>query len=214
MKPLAIGDSEFKGIVKDGYYYVDKTGFIKEIIDNFKGTKLFLRPRRFGKTTNMFMLKEYFDITQKEENKELFSGLYIDTLGEEYKKHQGAYPVIFITLKKAKQDTWEVMYDKFMDIIIDVYNQNDYVKEILKENEINRYKRIVDKTATIGEYQDAISKMTEYLYRYYNKKTIVLIDEYDAPLNRAYLKGFGEEAIGFIRLMLGEALKDNPYLEA
>ena len=109
MKPLAIGDSEFKSIIRKNGYYVDKTAFIKEIIDNFFGTKLFLRPRRFGKTTNMFMLKEYFDITQKEENKDLFSGLYIDTLGEEYKKHQSAYPVIFITLKKAKQDIWGVI---------------------------------------------------------------------------------------------------------
>ena len=130
MKPLTIGDSEFKGIIEDGFYYVEKTPFIKEILDNFKGTKLFLRPRRFGKTTNMFMLKEYFDITRKEENINLFKGLYIDSLGEEYKKQQNAYTVIFMSLKRVKQDTWEVMYDKFMDIIIDVYGANEYDKSV------------------------------------------------------------------------------------
>ena len=127
MKPLAIGDSEFKGIVQDGYYYVDKTAFIKEIIDNFKGTKLFLRPRRFGKTTNMFMLKEYFDINQKEDNKDLFSGLYIDTLGEKYTKHKSAYPVIFISLKEAKQDNWEDMYGNIKELITALYKQKIYI---------------------------------------------------------------------------------------
>ena len=177
MKPISIGNDDFKSIIEGDFYYIDKTAFIEEIINNFTGAKLFLRPRRFGKTTNMLMLKEYFGITKKEENKDLFKGLYIDSI-EECKKHQNAYPTIFMTLKEAKQSNWENMYGNIKDLIIDLYNANDYVRSILKENELNRYDSILNKTATIGEYQVALAKMTEYLYRYYNKKVIVLIDEY------------------------------------
>ena len=118
MKPLAIGTDNSKEIIEDGCYYVDKTAYIKEIIDGLRGAKLFLRPRRFGKTTNMLMLKEYFDITKKEENKDLFKGLYIETLGEEYQKHKSAYPVIFMTFKETDQSNWEDMYGNIKKLIV------------------------------------------------------------------------------------------------
>ncbi len=211
-KPILIGEDNFKTMISQGFYYIDKTAYIKEIIDNFGGAKQFLRPRRFGKTTNMSMLREYFDITKKEENKDLFKGLYIDTL-EEYKKYQGGYPVIFMTLKKAKQDTWEEMYAELKRIVINVYKEHEYVKESLKEYELIEYNNILNNIGSESEYRNALQSMSEYLYRYYNQKVIILIDEYDAPLNQAYTKGFGDKAISFIRSFLGAALKTNEYLQ-
>ncbi len=122
MRSIPIGTSDFKAIVEAGYLYVDKTKFVEEILNNFMGTKLYLRPRRFGKTTNMQMLKEYFDITKKEENKDLFKGLYIDSV-QKYKEHQNAYPVIYLSLKEVKADNWNDMYDALKKIVIREYNR-------------------------------------------------------------------------------------------
>ena len=183
MKPLAIGDSNFKTIVQNGYY-IDKTGFIKEIIDNFFGTKLFLRPRRFGKTTNMFMLKEYFDITKKEENINLFNDLYID-----------------------------IMYGNIKTLIMELYENNKHIRERLEAYQCERYNSILMGKAEYVEYQNALKTLIGYLNEYYNQKIIVLIDEYDAPLNKAYLKGFGEQAIGFLQTFLSGALKDNSNVQ-
>ncbi len=212
MKPISIGNDDFKSIIEGNFYYIDKTQFIEEIINDFIGAKLFLRPRRFGKTTNMLMLKEYFDITKKEENKDLFKGLYIDSI-EECKKYQNAYPTIFITLKESKQSNWEDMYENFKNIMMKLYNENDYVKSVLKESEIKIYERIINKKASEVEYQNSLRDLSEYLYKYYGKKAIVLIDEYDAPLNQAYTKGFGDKAIDFMRTFLSSALKTNQNLQ-
>ena len=213
MKTILIGEDSFRALITKNAYYVDKTAFIKEILDNFGGTKLFLRPRRFGKTTNMLMLKEYFDITKKEENKDLFKGLYIETLGEEYQKHKSAYPVIFMTFKESDQSNWEDMYGNIKGLIKTLYKEHKYVRSELEDFEQEEYNNIMTGKAEYVEYQNALKTLMSYLHQYHNKNVIVLIDEYDAPLNASYINGFGEKAIGFMQTFLSGALKTNEYLE-
>ena len=213
MKTILIGEDSFRALITKNAYYVDKTAFIKEILDNFGGTKLFLRPRRFGKTTNMLMLKEYFDITRKEENKDLFKGLYIDTVTEEYKKHKSAYPVIFMTFKETDQMTWEDMYGNIKKLIVTLYKEKIYLYETLNKYDKETFDNIASGKAEYVEYQNALKTLMSYLYEYHKKNVIVLIDEYDAPLNASYTNGFGEKAIGFMQTFLSGALKTNEHLE-
>ena len=209
MKKIPIGIDDFKKIRENNYYYIDKTNFIEEIGKNVGKTLLFTRPRRFGKTLNMSMLKYFFDIKNKEENKKLFQNLYIEK--SDFFKEQGAYPVVYISLKGIKADTWESSFFLIKSLISSIYNEFEYIREKLNESQLESFNKIWLKKDD-GEYRNALKNLTSFLHEYYKKEVILLIDEYDSPLINAYEYGFYDEAIVFFKVFYGEALKTNPYL--
>ena len=208
-KGLGIGIEDFKEIIKENCYYIDKTKYIEDLIKDKSKIKLFTRPRRFGKTLNMLTLKYFFDIENKEENRKLFKNLYIEN--SEYFKEQGQYPVIFISLKGLKEKTWENCFNEIKALISKLYNEFEFIKKILNESELNIFDKIWLKKDD-GEYTNALKNLTSFLYKYYKKEVILLIDEYDAPLINAYEHGYYDEAILFFKVFYGEALKTNLYL--
>ena len=209
MKKLPIGIDDFKKLIEKNAYYIDKTKYIEEILDDISEVKLFTRPRRFGKTLNMLTLKYFFDIENKEENKKLFKNLYIEN--SEYFKEQGQYPVIFISLKGLKEKTWENCFNEIKALISKLYNEFEFIKKVLNKSELNIFDKIWLKKDD-GEYTNALKNLTSFLYKYYKKEVILLIDEYDAPLINAYEYGYYDEAILFFKVFYGEALKTNLYL--
>ena len=206
---LPIGTEDFGEIIEQGSFYVDKTAFIEEILKDSAKVKLFTRPRRFGKTLTLSMLRYFFNIENKEENEKFFSELYISN--SEYMKYQGKYPVIFITLKDLKHDTWKECLKGIKSVISDLYDGYSFIRESLD----NRNKKKFDKIfyEEDGNYEKGLLDISKYLYRYYNKKVILLIDEYDAPLINAYEKGFYDEAINFFSTLYSSVLKTNDYLQ-
>ena len=209
MKKIPIGIDDFKKIRENNYYYIDKTNFIEEIGKNVGKTLLFTRPRRFGKTLNMSMLKYFFDIKNKEENKKLFQNLYIEK--SDFFKEQGAYPVVYISLKGIKADTWESSFFLIKSLISSIYNEFEYIREKLNESQLESFNKIWLKKDD-GEYRNALKNLTSFLHEYYKKEVILLIDEYDSPLINAYEHGYYDKAIVFFQVFYGEALKTNPYL--
>ncbi|MBN1066189.1 AAA family ATPase, partial [Clostridium botulinum] len=213
-KNIQVGTSDFREIIKENYYFVDKSLLIKEFIEN--GAKVILtpRPRRFGKTLNMSMLKYFFDIENKDENKDLFKGLEIEN-EEEIMKMQGAYPVIFLTFKNEKHLSFENLQEGLKSVMYNIYMDHYYLLESEKLSQFDkeRFKEILDRKGSIVEFSEALSNLMRYLNNHYNKKVIVLIDEYDVPIQESYLRGYYEEAIVLIRNILTAALKDNVYLE-
>ena len=209
MKKIPIGIDDFKKIRENNYYYIDKTNFIEEIGKNVGKTLLFTRPRRFGKTLNISMLKYFFDIKNKEENKKLFQNLYIEK--SDFFEEQGAYPVVYISLKGIKADTWENCLSGIKTLLRELYEEYSFIKEKLSLSEQIEYDKIWLKKDD-GEYRNALKNLTSFLYEYYKKEVILLIDEYDSPLINAYEYGFYDEAVLFFKLFYGEALKTNPYL--
>ena len=208
-KGLGIGIEDFKEIIYENCYYIDKTMYIEDLIKDKSKIKLFTRPRRFGKTLNMLTLKYFFDIENKEENRKLFKNLYIEK--SEYFKEQGQYPVIFISLKGLKEKTWENCFNEIKALISKLYNEFEFIKKVLNESELNIFDKIWLKKND-GEYTNALKNLTSFLYKYYKKEVILLIDEYDAPLINAYEYGYYDEAILFFKVFYGEALKTNLYL--
>ena len=208
-KGLGIGIEDFKEIIYENCYYIDKTMYIEDLIKDKSKIKLFTRPRRFGKTLNMLTLKYFFDIKNKEENRKLFKNLYIEK--SEYFKEQGQYPVIFISLKGLKEKTWENCFNEIKALISKLYNEFEFIKKVLNESELNIFDKIWLKKDD-GEYTNALKNLTSFLYKYYKKEVILLIDEYDAPLINAYEYGYYDEAILFFKVFYGEALKTNLYL--
>ena len=210
MKRVAIGIDDFKKIRKEDCYYIDKTKFIEDILEDGSGVKLINRPRRFGKTLNMTTLKYFFDIENAEENRKLFNNLYIET--SKYIEEQGKYPVIFLSLKEIKGKTWEEMLEEIKNYIKGLYNDFEYVREILNESELKTFDTIWLKKEG-ADYSNSIKDLTKFLYKYYKKEVILLIDEYDIPLVDAYLEKYYSEVITFFKIFLGGALKTNPYLK-
>lgn len=208
MKRIPLGIVDFKELIEEDYIYVDKTLLIKEIIEEKYKTYLFLRPRRFGKTLTMSMLKYFFDIKYKDEPN-IFEGLNIMNQGEEILKYKNQFPVIFITLKDAKGKTWEEVYLLLKEEIVKLFIEHEYVIDVLNEYEKEEYMNIMSKKANEIEYRVSLSKLMKYLGRYYNRKVVVLIDEYDSVIEKAYVNGFYEDAIDFIRTFLSSSLKDN-----
>ena len=210
MKKIPIGIEDFKMLISDDYFYIDKTKFIEEIMNDGALVKLFTRPRRFGKTLNMSMLKHFFDIRKAEENKKLFDDLYIKNSPVFAK--QGKYPVIFISMKGIKGTTWEEMQKSIRKTFSNLYNEYKYLREDLDE----RNKRQFDKIwfeETVENYDDALRFLSEILEEQYNEKVIVLIDEYDVPLTMAYEYGFYDIAVVFFKSMYGACLKTNSSLK-
>ena len=219
-KKISIGVEDFKTIIEKDGYFVDKTLMIKNLIESNTMVTLFTRPRRFGKTLNQFMIRRFFEdeITEKGEkvdNGYLFDGLAITECGEEIMKHSQQYPVIFLTLKSAKQPTYEIAYAELKKRIYEEFDRHRYVlgKGVLSETEELRFKEILSLKAEEDLYTDALVFLSKCLFKYHGKKAIILIDEYDVPLENAYFKGFYDEMIDFIRSLFESALKTNPYLE-
>jgi len=212
IKELNIGCSDFKDILENNNYFVDKSLLIKEVIKSGKAVLLLPRPRRFGKTLNLSMLKYYFDIRQPE-NEKLFINLKIWQTEAAIKEKRGKYPVIYLSFKDSKKNDWDSCYKLIKNEIIRLYSQYDFLleKNILKRHEKNTYEKILDSTADQVDYESSILQLSEFLYRYYNQKVIILIDEYDTPIQAGY-KNFYEDAISFMRTLLTGAFKDNSYL--
>ena len=210
MKKIPVGIEDFKEIINNNCYYVDKTKFIANILDDGSKVKLFTRPRRFGKTLNMSMLKYFFDIYNSKENKELFNGLDIEK--SEYFAEQGQYPVVFISLKGIKADSWENFLNSIKSLISSLYNEFEYVRSSLNESELKTFDKIWFKKDD-GDYENSLKYLTAYLYKYYNKEIVLLIDEYDSPLISAYEYHYYDKAIIFFKIFYGEALKTNQYLK-
>ena len=211
MKRLAIGVSDFKKIIEGDFYYFDKTKLIEEIINDGSEVKLFARPRRFGKTLNMSTLKYFFDVENKEENKKLFKGLYIEKT--DAFKEQGQYPVIFLSLKDLKASTWEEMERKIIVMLSDLFSEYEYLLDELKGTNYENFKEIAYKKTVLYDLGGALKLLTKILYKKYNKKVVVLIDEYDSPLVSAYINGYYEKAKDFFKTFYSTVLKDNVYLQ-
>ena len=211
MKRLAIGLSDFKHLIEEDFYYFDKTKFIEEVIKDGSQVKLFARPRRFGKTLNMSMLKYFFDIENKEENKEIFKDLYIEKT--EAFKEQGQYPVIFLSLKDLKALTWEEMEEKITVIVSELFSEYNYLINELVETDSDKFKKIINENANLSNLGRSLKFLTKILYEKYNKKVVVLIDEYDSPLVSAYINGYYEKAKDFFKTFYSTVLKDNVYLQ-
>ena len=211
---IGIGESDFKGLRIRNNYYIDKTMYIKDIIDNESRVLLVTRPRRFGKTLNMSMLKYYFDCTQKD-NKELFKGLKIIKQEEKYTSKLGAYPVIYLTLKDVQDRNYESMLLDMKTAMLNMYKEHMY---LLKSDKIFDFEkdRIMDILYCREDenvLKNSVRDLSEYLSRHYNKPVILLVDEYDVPLQNAYVEGYYEEAVKFFKTFYGVTFKDNPYLE-
>ncbi len=211
MKRIGIGLSDFKHLIEEDFYYFDKTKFIDEIIKDGAQVKLFTRPRRFGKTLNMSMLKYFFDIKKAEENRKLFKNLYIEKT--ETFKEQGQYPVVFLSLKDLKATTWEEMERKIIIILSDFFSEYEYLLNELTGISFENLKNIIYRKADIDELTTTLKFLTKILYEKYNKKVVVLIDEYDSPLVSAYINGYYKKAKDFFKTFYSIVLKDNNYLQ-
>lgn len=218
-KVIPIGFEDFKEIIDKGMYYVDKTYMIKELIEQHGKVNLFTRPRRFGKTLNLSMLRRFFEMEPDcdggwRDNGYLFEGLKISDCGEQYMAYQGQYPVINLSLKSAKQPNYEMAYAMLKREISDKFRKHSYLLgQIANDGEQTRYTLIMSEKGSEKDYSDALKFLSSCLERYHRKKTIILIDEYDVPLENAYFQGFYDRMVAFIRSLFESALKTNDYLE-
>lgn len=208
---LPIGVSNFKDIIEKNYYYFDKTKFIENILEDGSQVKLFTRPRRFGKTLNMSMLKYFFDVKNKDENRKLFEGLHISK--SEYFDMQGNFPVISVSFKKYQEKDWKNGFDMIKDIISGLYDEFEFVKEKLSARKKKKFDSILMEEANLANWKNSLADLSNYLYDFYGKKVIVLIDEYDQPIINSYIEGYYDETIDFFKSFYGAVLKDNEYLE-
>ena len=208
---LPIGVSNFKDIIEKNYYYFDKTKFIENILEDGSQVKLFTRPRRFGKTLNMSMLKYFFDVKNKDENRKLFEGMNISK--SEYFDIQGNFPVISVSFKKYQEKDWKNGFDMIKDIISGLYDEFEFVKEKLSARKKKKFDSILMEEANLANWKNSLADLSNYLYDFYGKKMIVLIDEYDQPIINSYIEGYYDETIDFFKSFYGAVLKDNEYLE-
>lgn len=212
IKSLPIGISDYVRAQSE-YYYVDKTMMIKEFLDRKPLVSLFTRPRRFGKTLNMDMLRVFFEISEDDTSR-YFKDKAIWKCGEEYRSHQGKYPVIFLTFKDVKFDTWEATLGKVRGLVQEEYGRH---QEIIESDKISAYEKkyfekMLDGTANEVELTSSLDKLSKMLDAYYGKAPIIIIDEYDTPIQEGYAKDFYEEIIGFMRNFFSGAFKDNKNL--
>ena len=205
------GISDFKLLREEKYYYVDKTELIEELQREIGKTILFTRPRRFGKTLNMSMLQYFWDISNKEENRKLFQGLKIER--SPYMEEQGKYPVIYITLKDMKYGTWKEILEEMRFLVSELFYSYQFLLKDLNEFDIPLFKNIIRKKANISELSNSLKLLSRILKNYYQKKVVILIDEYDTPIVSAYEHEYYEEAISFFRNFYSAALKDNSNLQ-
>ncbi len=209
-KSMPIGISDFKKIIKENYYYFDKTNLIEKILTDNSEVKLFTRPRRFGKTLNMSMLKYFFDIKEKDENRELFKNLKIAK--SKFFEKQGSASVISISFRNYSEKNWENGFKTIKTAIADIYAEFKFLMDKLDKRELKKFENIWLETDE-GDWKNSLLMLTKYLYEYYGQKVIVLIDEYDHPIIDSYVKGYYDDAIDFFKSFYGTVLKDNNYLE-
>ncbi|MCM1008894.1 MAG: ATP-binding protein [Ruminococcus flavefaciens] len=214
MKPLPIGVEDFKRLVERDYYFVDKTLMIKDILDKDSMVSLFTRPRRFGKTLNMSMIQRFFEKTE-ESNGHLFENLNISRAGQKYMQHQGQYPVISVSLKSMKQESYEDALFQFVKLLSDEFDRHAYLlnSKDISEEDREEFLMIKKRKAPTQSYFTALKLLSKCLNIYYNKNVIILIDEYDVPLESSYFCGFYDKMVGLIRSVFESALKTNPALE-
>jgi hypothetical protein len=209
LKPLPIGVSDYIRAQAE-YYYVDKTLLIKEFLDQKPLVSLFTRPRRFGKTLNMDMLRVFFEISD-EDTSQYFVDKAIWKCGEEYRKHQGKYPVIFLTFKDVKFDSWEETVIKIRGLLQKEFGRH---QELLGSSELAEYEKVyfakvLKEEASEVEMSEALERLSQMLATHYGKAPIIIIDEYDTPIQEGYSKDFYDEIIGFMRNFFSGAFKDN-----
>ena len=214
---LPIGIESFQEIRTEGFYYVDKTALIEQLLDNWGKVNLFTRPRRFGKTLNMSMLKSFFEI---ETDKSLFDGLYISENEKLCNEYMGRFPVIFVTLKGVEELSFEDAKDRFVRIIGDEAERFRFLlnDDSLTDEEKNDYLAVVHKSDGSFSMEDdvfssSLKTLSKLLYKHYGQKAVILIDEYDVPLDKAFQNGYYNEMVSLIRAMFGDALKTNEYLQ-
>ena len=211
LKGLPIGREDFKEIRENSFYYVDKTKYIEELLLDGTQVKLFCRPRRFGKTLSMSTLRYFFDIKNGEENRKLFDGLYISN--SPMMSEQGKYPVIFITMKGVSNSNFKEAFERIADKVSTLYRNYIFLLEKLDEYEKEKFSSIVSENCNSIQLSSSLRFLTELLYKYYNQKVILLIDEYDSPILSAVEKGYYTEMKDFLRAFYGDALKTNEYLQ-
>ena len=212
-KPLPIGVEDFKRLVDNEYYFVDKTLMIKELLENKETVNLFTRPRRFGKTLNMSMLQRFFEATEKS-NAYLFDGLKIAAYPE-YMAYQGQYPVISISLKSMKRASYQEAYFEYVKLLSDEFERHEIIlqSDLVSEEDKLEFQKIKKRIAEPKEYNSAVKLLSKCLQKVYQKNVIILIDEYDVPLENAYHEGFYDDMTNLIRSCFESALKTNPSLE-
>ena len=212
-KPLPIGVEDFKRLVDNEYYFVDKTLMIKELLENKETVNLFTRPRRFGKTLNMSMLQRFFEATEKS-NAHLFGDLKIAAYPE-YMAYQGQYPVISISLKSMKRASYQEAYFEYVKLLSDEFERHEIIlqSDAVSEEDKLEFQKIKRRIAEPKEYNSAVKLLSKCLQKVYQKNVIILIDEYDVPLENAYHEGFYDDMTNLIRSCFESALKTNPSLE-
>lgn len=212
-RKLPIGVSDFNKLISEGYYFVDKSLFIKDIVQDGAEVILIPRPRRFGKTLNMSMLKCFFEKAEENTSK-LFQGLFIYEHSD-IMERQGKYPVIYISFKDEKYSSWENCEKGLTILISNIYRKFIYLLDgdILDESIKKKYIDILNEKADIVELSKSLAALSEYLYKYHKEKVVILIDEYDVPIQEGYMKEYYDKVIEFMRNFLSGALKDNVYLE-
>lgn len=209
--PLPVGTTNYKKICEDSYY-VDKTLLIKEILDEKVNVALFTRPRRFGKTLNMDMLRTFFEKTAEDTGR-YFQDKKIWQLGEKYTSHQGQYPVIFLSLKDIKARKWQYAFDALKYIISVEYMRHSELKRSseIEEADIELYNRIVKNQAGYMEYVFSLQALSRMLHQHHKQAPVIIIDEYDTPIQEGFVNGYYDDAVEFIRSFFSAALKDNPH---
>ena len=214
MHGIGLGESDFRALRTMKDYYIDKTMYIKDIIDNRSKVILVTRPRRFGKTLNMSMLRYYFDCSQKD-NKELFEGLKIMKQGEEYTSKLGYYPCIYLTLKDISEVNYQNMILNLKTAVSDMYLEHIYLLDSDKiyPFEKEQIKDILSYKEDEIVLRNSIKTLSKYLNRYYNKPVMLFLDEYDVPLQSAYVNGYYEQGVTFFKTFYGTTFKDNQYLQ-
>ena len=212
-KQILTGEDSFEKIIEGNYFYIDKTLFIKELLENRGAVTLITRPRRFGKTLNMSMLRHFFDVDM--DSKALFDGLKIMEHKYIVEKYLNQYPVVFLTLKNVEESKYESSIENLSDLIAGIYRQKRYLYESdrLDEQQKDIFYSLLSGKSTESRLKSALKFLTECLYMYHKKRVIVLIDEYDRPIDNALIEGFYQEMIKFMRGFLGNVFKTNDYLE-
>ena len=210
--PLPVGVSDYR-LASTEYYYIDKTLMIRDFIDERPMVSLFTRPRRFGKTLNMDMLRTFFEKTD-EDTSHFFTDKKIWACGERYRAYQGKYPVIFITFKDVKYNTWEETFEEIGNIFSQEFNRHNELLTSEKTDKTEKafFEKIVSKTASAVDFSHALEYLSRMLHKHYDERTVVIVDEYDTPIQQGHTKGFYEDVIGFMRNLLSGCFKDNKSL--
>ena len=213
-RPMPVGIEDFKDLVAGHYYFIDKTRFIKELIDTQGKVTLITRPRRFGKTLSLSMLQYFFTLENAEKNRQLFAGLDLERAGEKYMSQQGTRPVVFLTLKEVQARAFANMKELLAEFLRRLYGQHAYLKQsnALSEEDRQYFSNILKTACDMGKMKFALSNLLAALEKHHQKKPVLLLDEYDAPILSAWENGYYRECIDFMRGFLGSALKTNPAL--